>query len=303
MSKHLEYNNLIARWMDNTLSDEEKEGLKKSGELDALKSVIDDIDTWKVKPFDVEAGLAKLKKENYTVVPLKKTKNNSWLRIAASIAILFSCSLVWYFSSTGNTTIATEIAENKTIELPTGSFVELDAASNITYNNNDWNKNRAITLSGQAYFKVAKGAPFVVSTPTAKVSVLGTQFNINTQNEQFSVYCYEGKIEVSYQGTSEIITQGQSVLLQNGKLQKSNHKYTSPDWMKGLSSYERTPLKTVISDVKRYYKVDISLPVKYETLQFTGTIEHKELQQTLNTIFTTMEIKYHIQDGEKVIFE
>ena len=99
MSKHLEYNNLIARWMDNTLSDEEKEELKKSGELDALKRVIDDIDTWKVKPFDVEAGLAKLKKENSAVVPLKKTKNNSWLRIAASIAILFSCSLVWYFSS------------------------------------------------------------------------------------------------------------------------------------------------------------------------------------------------------------
>jgi transmembrane sensor len=303
MSKHLEHNNLIARWMDDRLSDEEKEELKKTGELDALKSVIDDIDTWKVKPFDVETGLAKLKKENSTVVPLKKTKNNSWLRIAASIAILFSCSLVWYFSSTGNTTIATEIAENKTIELPTGSFVELDAASSITYNKNDWKKNRVITLSGQAYFKVAKGAPFVVSTPTAKVSVLGTQFNINTQNEQFSVYCYEGKIEVSYQGASEIITQGQSVLLQKGKLQKSDHKYTSPDWMKGLSSYERTPLKTVISDVKRYYKVDISLPVKYETLQFTGTIEHKELQQTLNTIFTTMEIKYHIQDGEKVIFE
>ena len=59
MSKHLEDKNLIARWMDDRLSNEEKEQLKKSGELDALKAVIDDIDTWKVKPFDVDAGLAR----------------------------------------------------------------------------------------------------------------------------------------------------------------------------------------------------------------------------------------------------
>ena len=59
MSKHLEDNNLIARWMDDRLSDEEKEQLKASGELDALKTVIDDIDTWKVKPFNADAGLSR----------------------------------------------------------------------------------------------------------------------------------------------------------------------------------------------------------------------------------------------------
>ncbi|SHK21846.1 FecR family protein [Maribacter aquivivus] len=302
MSKHLEDKNLIARWMDDRLSNEEKEQLKESGELDALKTVIDDIDTWKVKPFNLDAGLAKLTEENKTVVPLKKS-NKNWLRIAASVAILLSCSLVWYLTSTSSTTIATKIAESKTVELPTGSLVELDAASSITYNKDDWEDSRILTLSGQAFFNVTSGAPFIVKTPTAQVSVLGTQFNISTQKEQFSVYCYEGKIEVSYKNNSEIITKGQSVFLVNGKLKKDKHEYLSPEWMNGLSTYDRTPLKTVIADVKRYYNVEVNLPKKYGTLQFTGTIAHKDLQQTLNTIFTTMEIKYELQEDNTVIFE
>ncbi|WP_158978550.1 FecR family protein [Cellulophaga sp. L1A9] len=302
MSKHLEDKNLIARWMDDRLSNEEKEQLKESGELDALKTVIDDIDTWKVKPFNLDAGLARLTEENKTVVPLKKS-NKNWLHIAASAAILLSCSLVWYLTTISSTTIATKIAESKTVELPTGSLVELDAASSITFNKDDWEDRRMLTLSGQAFFNVTSGAPFVVKTPTAQVSVLGTQFNISTQEEQFSVYCYEGKIEVSYKNNSEIITKGQSVFLVNGKLKKDKHEYLSPEWMNGLSTYDRTPLKTVVADVKRYYNVEVNLPKKYDTLQFTGTIAHKDLQQTLNTIFTTMEIKYELQEDNTVIFE
>ena len=94
MSKHLEDKNLIARWMDDRLSNEVKEQLKKSGELDALKAVIDDIDTWKVKPFDVDAGLAKLKDQNASVIPIKRSKNKTWWSIAAGVAVLFTCSFL-----------------------------------------------------------------------------------------------------------------------------------------------------------------------------------------------------------------
>ncbi|BAO77325.1 hypothetical protein [Winogradskyella sp. PG-2] len=54
--------NFITRWLDNRLDDDEQEALKESGELDNLKVVIDEIDTWKVKKFDIDAGLENLKK-------------------------------------------------------------------------------------------------------------------------------------------------------------------------------------------------------------------------------------------------
>lgn len=302
MSKHLEDNNLIARWMDNRLSNEEKEQLKGSGELDALKTVIEEIDTWKVKPFDVDKGLTRLKEANKTVVPIKNN-NKNWLRIAASIALLLSCGLVWYFMANSATTVVTDIAEKKTIELPTGSLVELDAASSIAYNKNDWENSRMLTLSGQAFFNVTSGAPFVVKTNTAQVTVLGTQFNIRTQNNDFTVFCYEGKIEVKHLGSSEIITKGQSVMLTGGKLQKSTHKSSGPEWLNGVSTYDKTPLNSVITDIKRYYNVEVNLPEEYKSLQFTGTVAHNDLANSLSVIFTTMEIPYSLQDGNTVIFE
>ncbi|CAM4403889.1 FecR family protein [Zobellia nedashkovskayae] len=303
MSEHLKHNNLIARWMDGRLNNEEKEQLNKSGELDALKTVLNDIDTWKVSPFDRDAGLADLQKKNKGTVPIKKPKDKGWMRIAAGIVILLSCSLAWYFISNTGTTVTTEIAENKKIELPKGSFVELDAASRITYNEEDWEKKRELTLSGQAFFDVTSGVPFSVNTSSAKVSVLGTRFNIKTAKELFSVICYEGKVEVTYKSKSQIITMGQSVILENDSIIKLEHQQTAPDWINGINTYNKTPLLEVVLDVQRYYDVDIDLPEAYKKLQFTGTIEHKDLKHTLNTIFTTMEIEYTLQTNGNVTFD
>jgi len=300
MSKHLEENNLIARWMDGRLSEEEKKQLEESGELDALRTVIDDIDTWKVKPFDTEAKLAELQNRKGEVVNINRRR--SWLRVAASVAILLSCGLVWYMMSGGGTIVSTQIAEHKSIELPKGSTVELDASSTLTYDEKNWNNIRSLTLEGQAFFDVTSGTAFEVNTPTAKVAVLGTQFNIKAEQERFSVLCYEGKIEVSYYGNTEIIIKGQSVVIESGKLLKSEHQKTNPDWLNGSSSYEKTPFLEVIADVQRYYDVSINLPESYTSLLFTGTIYHNDLERTLNTIFTSMEIKYSLK-GNKVIFE
>lgn len=303
MSKHLEDKNLIARWMDGRLSEAEKKQMEESGELDALKSVIDDIDTWTVKPFDTEAGLQALNNKKSTVIPLNKTKNRSWLAIAASIALLVCSSLIWMLANNSETAVSTTIAETKTIELPQGSLVELDAVSTLTFNKKDWEKTRSLSLVGQAYFDVTSGVPFEVNTPIAKVEVLGTQFNIKTEKERFSVECFEGKIQVTFKGNTKIITKGQRVLIENGALLKLEHQKNNPEWLKGLSNYNKTPLKEVIADVQRYYNVDITLPKKYQTFLFTGSFQHSDLKGALHTIFTTMEIKYRLTKDDKVIFE
>lgn len=293
--------NFIARWMDGRLNTEEQESIEKSGELDALKTVIDDIDTWKVKPFDVEAGLAELQKKKSGVIPLRKAKKTHWMKYAATALILISCGLFWYLSGSNEILENTRIAEKNTIELPNGSIVEIDAASSISYYKKDWENSRELVLNGQAFFDVTKGKPFVVSTTTAKVAVLGTQFNIKTNGDLFSVYCYEGKIEVSYKNQVQIITEGQSIELKNDELIKSNHQDDAPDWIQGFSTYDKTPLRYVIADMQRYFEVEIALPEKYEQLQFTGTMTHDTLNSALSTVFTTMEINYTLENN-KVIF-
>lgn len=289
--------------MDGRLNPEEQKELEESGELDPLKIVLEDIDTWKLAPFNIAEGLKNIKEANRKVIPIKKRQNQSWIKIAASIALLITCSLLWYFMSLGEIIETTKIAQNKIIELPLGSTINLDAASSITYTKKDWEKSREIKLSGQAYFEVTSGAPFKVSTETAIVAVLGTQFNINADKERFSVFCYEGRIEVSYQGNSKIITKGQQITLTDGILVQLTHDDVAPQWTNGSSSYDKTPLSHVISDLQRYYKVEIVLAEKYNQLKFTGNVTHNNLESALRTIFTTMELDYILQENGKVIVD
>lgn len=307
MNKKLLKDNLIAKWLDNSLSEEQKKELESSGELDELKVILDEIDTWKVKKFDTENGLAELKKRKKLVItppPSKKPSSNRWLQIAASILILVSAGYFsWDLFFNQTITIKTQIAENKTIELPSGSTVKLDALSEISYKEKNWNDNRTIHLNGQAFFDVTKGSSFKVITDRGNINVLGTQFNVNTTNTVFEVICYEGKVKVAYQNDELILTKGESAVVQENELKEVTHINTSPDWTNGYRKYNKTSLAEVLADLKKYYTIKIQLPKKYEHLEFTGTLTHKDLDTALQTLFVTMEIKYVIGTDNTVIFE
>ena len=308
MNKKLLKDNLIAKWLDNSLSEEQRKELESSRELDELKIVLDEIDTWKVKKFDTENGLAKLKERKKLVIaptPPKKAKiTNRWLQIAASLLILVSAGYFsWDLFFIQTITIKTQIAENKTIELPSGSTIKLDAASEISYKEKNWNNDRTIHLKGQAFFDVTKGSSFKVITDRGNINVLGTQFNVNTSNTVFEVICYEGKVKVAYQNDELILTKGESAVVQQNELQETTHINTAPDWTNGYSKYNKTSLPEVISDLKKYYTIKIQLPKKYEHLEFSGTLTHKNLDTALQTLFVTMEIKYVIGEDNTVIFE
>lgn len=305
MDKNLLTNNLIARWLDGRLNDAEKKQLDKTGELDALKIVLDDIDTWKVKKFDTNAGLAALhkrKKEVSTPTPTKSLYN-SWFAIAASILIFITGGYLSFdYFTEQPIVIKTVIAENKTIELPRGSFIKLDALSNISYQKEKWEDNRTVYLSGQAFFDVTKGSSFKVNTPSGSITVLGTQFNVNATPEIFKVHCYEGKVTVVYNEQQKTLTKGQSVTLERNRLVSNSHTTKGPEWIDGYSKYNKEILSEIISDLEKYYTIQIELPKKYDRLQFTGTITHKDLNIALQTLFTSMEIIYTL-DKNKVTIE
>ncbi|WP_298781823.1 FecR family protein [uncultured Polaribacter sp.] len=301
--------NLIARWLDNRLNDDEKQALNTSGELDDLKVVLDDIDTWKVKKFDTEAGLKNLKERKKLVISptlsqQKQQKSRNWLSIAASILILITGSYFsWNYFSNQATTIKTVIAESKTVNLPDGSKVKIDALSNISYNKKDWEHNRIIKLNGQAFFDVTKGSTFKVITKTGSIKVLGTQFNVNTSNNKFEVKCYEGKVAVSYKNNQKILTRGQSTIAKENRLYSTTHTTNTPTWISGYSKYTEVDLLAIIKDLEKYYKTKIELQKKYENLQFTGTLTHKDLNLALQTLFTSMEINYIVDKNNIVTIE
>ncbi len=94
-------------------------------------------------------------------------------------------------------TYSTTFGELRSVTLPDGSIVQLDARSTLRQRFTE--TERAVELThGAAIFRVAKesGRPFRVSTGFADIVAVGTAFNISARQERTIVTVLEGRVRV-----------------------------------------------------------------------------------------------------------
>jgi len=109
------------------------------------------------------------------------------LKMRPIILLLFVISLA--FSSCSQETVSTTDSFEG-IELPDGSIVLLNHNSSIEYDK-DFDP-RKISLTGEAYFNVvASAVPFIVKTNFGEVKVLGTKFNVVSNDDEMEVKPYQ----------------------------------------------------------------------------------------------------------------
>ena len=97
--------------------------------------------------------------------------------------------------------------------LPDGSQVWLNAASALSFPSRFTANERRVTLSGEAYFEIAKDKkrPFKVETGKQVVEVLGTHFNINAYGDEgfYKTTLLEGSVKILSSTDSVIIKPGE----------------------------------------------------------------------------------------------
>lgn len=119
-------------------------------------------------------------------------------RLAASIAFLAIVVGALTLYRPWLPTYTTGIGEQRTITLPDGSRVELNALSRIRVRFSKQERDIAL-LDGQALFYVAKdaGRPFVVTSGEAHVRAVGTQFDVYRKSGgTTAVTVIEGRVAV-----------------------------------------------------------------------------------------------------------
>jgi transmembrane sensor len=123
------------------------------------------------------------------------------------IAGLFSIRAISGSSSNGDE-VASQVNEISTrpgskskVQLPDGSVVWLNAGSKLTYNKDFGLETREVTLTGEGFFDVTKNKekPFIISTSSIKIKVLGTAFNVKAypEDKQTETSLIRGSIEVT----------------------------------------------------------------------------------------------------------
>ncbi|MBO9571593.1 MAG: FecR domain-containing protein, partial [Chitinophagaceae bacterium] len=120
----------------------------------------------------------------------------------------------------GFNTMTTPKGGQYQLTLSDGTKVWLNAASSITYPITFTEKNRTVSITGEAYFEVAKNKtkPFIVKTTTDEITVLGTSFNVNAYADEkaMKTSLIEGSIKIG--GT--ILQPGSAYV--NGKIIKTD---------------------------------------------------------------------------------
>lgn len=294
----------LAKWLSGDISEDEKMRFENAPEYQDYIKIIEGTNQLEAPSFDKNSLLTKIQDKKEVQVRETKTRKliPSWMYAAAAVIILV-VGFTYVYTSAGET-FETGYGDQQTVTLPDGSEAILNAKSSVTFNKNSWEKNRTVSLTGEAFFKVQKGEKFTVTTNTGTVEVLGTQFNVRTANELFEVKCTEGKVKVdaSNQQTATL-TAGQAFSELDGKTNSWNFDTNDVSWREGESNFREIPLKHVIDAIKNQYEVTFVYEDIDTEQRFTGTFSNKNLKLALRTVFVPMEISYTFKDRKTVILK
>ncbi|WP_196889082.1 FecR family protein [Aureivirga sp. CE67] len=245
--------------------------------------------------FDTEKAWNKVK-------PKKKVKIKTLilgLSSAAVIAFLISISF-----KKKDKPVITEIIEIKTTDktetilLPDSSEVILNKNSFLSYDKN-LKLERKVFLRGEAFFKVEKNQnTFVVETENTEVTVLGTEFNVNTKlKDSTFVFVEEGKVAFSEKNQAKKPT----ILIKNqqGIFVKKQHKIIQNKnrsknyiWYNNTFSFNHTSFLKVISSIEKQFKIQIIVEKSnLENEYFTAKIHNP----TLEKIFDALKLTYNCE--------
>jgi ferric-dicitrate binding protein FerR (iron transport regulator) len=293
--------NYLAKWLNNELSEEELKTFKKSDEYASYQRLLDTSEGLEAPEFNVDQAFIDFKNAQATdpkvirLNPLRKA-----MRIAAAVAVVITAS--YFYINTLDESVSTQFAERSEVILPDASQILLNADSEISYSERNWDKERTISLEGEAFFKVAKGKKFTVSTTSGTVSVLGTQFNVENRNDFFEVTCYEGLVSVSYNGKETKLPAGTSFLIIGGKNIAAVAPETSePSWVHNESTFKSIPLSYVLNEFERQYNLEVETTNIDLSQLFTGTFSNTNRKLALQSISTPSQIKFKLE-GNKVLF-
>lgn len=292
----------ILKWLNGDLSSQEIEDLKKSEGFETLEKIAHYASNMETPKVDAEAALDQFKARNKNKKETKvRSLNFKTLYKAAAVIIVLLTSAYFLFYTT-STSIETQIAQTKTFQLPDDSEVVLNAASKITYNERKWDKKRALTLEGEAYFQVKKGQTFSVNTADGIVKVLGTHFNVKQRKNYFEVSCFEGLVSVTHKNETIKLPAGKTFRLINDTMETvADSNAENPSWMQNESNFDRIPLDQVIAELQRQYDIKIKTEGVDTSKLFTGSFTHKDKKIALEAITIPLKLSYKLE-GKTVIF-
>ncbi len=211
----------------------------------------------------------------------------------AAAAVLATLVFFLLPVSPDTVTVQTASAEVRTVELPDGSSVRLLGDSRLTWPSGAMDEDgaRCVEFEGRAFFDIVPSAErFLLVTPDAQVTVLGTSFGTRTADDGTEVVLVEGSLRMSARQAPE-----RAVVLAPGQMSRMTsagvpsepvsvrvHEHLT--WT-GLFVFHATLVRDILPMLSGHYGVDISADETLLDERVTGRFAQEEsLAGTLDIV-------------------
>lgn len=197
------------------------------------------------------------------------------------------------------------------IELGDGTKVWLNHGSKLKYPYRFEGKIRKVSLTGEAYFEVARNeeAPFIVGTDRLEVKATGTAFNVSAYpGDNFvETTLVEGKV-ILYESISnreiKALSPNECLKFNSQKnvysLESVNtEKYTA--WKDGLLVFKNDSIANIAKKLARWYNVEVEITnKKVEEYTCTATFTDETLPQVLELMTLAAPVSYKLTVRQKL---
>lgn len=194
---------------------------------------------------------------------------------------------------------ASAVAEDRAIQLPDGTAIELGAASSLTTRYAQHRRDVDLR-AGEAFFTVThdRERPFVVTAGPLHIEDLGTAFNVRRTGQRVSVTVTEGRVRLS-----PVNAAADDADLPSGRLdlvagQRAEYDPASgalsvstiaPEhaatWRQHRLEFVDEPLSTVLANVNRYSRQPVQLAdPRLGELRFTGTVNTTNIDRWVDAL-------------------
>jgi ferric-dicitrate binding protein FerR (iron transport regulator) len=193
---------------------------------------------------------------------------------AAAVAILLGSALPFFMNkkkavpAMADQLVSTPAGSRKTIRLPDGTMVQMNAGTSLVIAGDFGTRNRSITLKGEAFFTVATDAahPFIIHAGNIQTTVLGTSFNIRSwpDEDTWAIGVSTGMVKISNEVNKQVMA---ACLTANKSLTHHRQSGTSDiadieagalgAWRNNIFHFNNSSMGEIAQELQRQYNIPV----------------------------------------------
>ena len=259
---------------------------------------------WKAGRFDPERAWRQIRQKGGTPVrrPGSQAFRPVWgYALASAFAVLV---LGVFLFRPAPLTVIPAAAGVQAVVLPDGSRATLAPGATLSFRRHGFGRrDRAVAQTGKVYYSVERNEslPFEITASDAFVRVLGTRFQIETDDTGTAVDVVDGRVlfAAAPSGVRKTVREEDGVILTRGMHAELAPGATVPGlseaesanpaaWATHVFHYENTPLEEVLRELSDHFGHTLRTDARDRRL--TGEFEGEELGEIISLIESALDI-------------